>query len=346
MKKLTLSLLIGTLLLSSCVRFDTLEDILHGGNSNDGKTDYFAVANRGDGTVTIYDADTQEQYTTITLEDENAAPTYVIYSTKRDRLYVADFNNAKINVYKGSDFSKVGEYPVGNGAFHMWLNNISNQLWVNNIVDKTTSVISLRNGRTLATLALPNNINFAEDAAQHDVTISPSGTFAYVSVFSQTGANYVLQYNARNFKLKNHVEVGGDPHLVSSHRFLYVLSQDDSSITEYRYANLRSTNRIGSLANVHGVTLGKDNNLFLTNIADKKVASYDIRSQNISATQDAPVADGVAHNISYNFDKEILALTRSGGSTVDFFKVVEGDIEYLSSDASGANPFGIFYIDR
>ena len=346
MKKLTLSLLMGTLLLSSCVRFDTLDDILHGGNSNNGKTDYFAVANRGDGTVTIYDADTQEQSTTITLEDDNAAPTYVVYSTKRDRLYVADFNNAKINIYKGSDFSKVGEYPVGNGAFHMWLNNFSNQLWVNNIVDKTTSVISLRNGRTLATLSLPDNINFADDAAQHDVTISPNGAFAYVSVFSKTGANYILQYNARNFKLKNHIEVGGDPHLVSSHRFLYVLSQVDSSIKEYKYANLRSTNRDGSLANVHGVTLGKDNNLFLTNIADKRVASYDIRTQSISSVADAPVADGVAHNVSYNFDKEILALTRSGGSTVDFFKVVEGDIEYLSSDASGGNPFGIVYIDR
>ncbi|MDY7395641.1 WD40 repeat domain-containing protein [Aureibaculum sp. 2210JD6-5] len=346
MKKLTLYLLLGTFLLSSCVNYGTLDDILHGGNSNNGKTDYFAVANRGDGTVTIYDADTQEQYTKITLEDENAAPTYVVYSTKQDRLYVADFNNSKINVYNTSDFSKVGEYPAGNGAFHMWLNNFSNQLWVNNIVDKTTSVISLRNGRTLATLSLPDNINFAEDAAQHDVTISPNGAFAYVSVFSQTGTNYVLHYNTHSLKLMNYIEVGGDPHLVSSHRFLYVLSQDDSSIKEYKYANLRSTNRTGSLANVHGVTLGKDNNLFLTNIADKKVASYNLRSQDVTSVADAPVTDGVAHNISYNFDKEILALTRSGGSTVDFFKVVEGNIEYLSSDVSGANPFGIFYVDR
>ena len=62
-------------------------------------TDYFAVANRGEGTVTIYNADTQELETNIILDDENAAPTYVVYSTKRDKLYVADFNNAKINIY-------------------------------------------------------------------------------------------------------------------------------------------------------------------------------------------------------------------------------------------------------
>lgn len=178
------------------------------------------------------------------------------------------------------------------------------------------------------------------------MVISQNGAYAYVSVISKAGANYVLQYDTRNFELINYAEVGVDPHVAVTKRHLYVLPQADSSITEYDLASLSKTGKGGTLANVHGVTLGKNNNLFLTNISDKKVASYNIARQTVGSITDASDTDGVAHNIAYNPDKNILALTHSGGSNVDFFRARDRDISLLGTDESGANPFGIVYIDR
>ena len=310
------------------------------------KTDYFAVANRGDGTVSIYNADKRIKKNTLTMPDENAAPTYVVYSRYRDLLYVADFNNKKVIVFEAENFSKINEFSTGSGSFHMWLNDYAGQLWVNNIVDKTTSVIDLNNGNTLVTLTLPQNLNLPSDAAQHDVILSPFGYFAYVSVFSKTGQNYVLQYNTFNFKLKKSIKVGGDPHLTATYRYLYILSQSDSSINEYKFYNLKPTGRSGTMPNVHGVTPGTNRNLFITDISGRKIGSYKIPTQTTKAITNVGSTKGVAHNLAYNPDKKILALTLSGSNTVDFFKANGKKIKYLSTDESGMNPFGITYIDR
>lgn len=309
-------------------------------------TDYFAVANRNEGTVTIYDADTQGLVTTITISDANAAPTYVVFSRERDRLYVADFNNEKVSFYNTINFTKEGEYATGMGSFHMWLNDAVDQLWVNNITDKTTTVIDLNIGIIIATIDLPTSIEINTDTAQHDVTISPDGEFAYISVFSQLGLNYVLQYGTNSLSLIDSEVVGGDPHLLAGPVNLFVLSQDDSNIREFNYSDLTYTGNVGIFANAHGVTLGGSDNIFVSNISDRKVASYDIATQTILNITDAGSTAGAAHNLAYNPDNGILALTLSGSNTVDFFKVDSTGITFLSSVVSGDNPFGIVYIDR
>lgn len=329
------------LVFSSCIDPD-----IFGNGDGKNKTDYFAVANRGDGTVTIYNADTQDKFKTIIISNDDAAPTYVVYSKEKDLLYVADFNNKMILAYETVNFDEVATMDVGQGAFHMWLNDHTGQLWVNNIVDKTTSVLDIHSESTLAKLSLPGTIDFNEDAAQHDVIISPDGAYAYVSVISKAGVNYILQYNTQSFQLINYIEVGGDPHVAVTKRHLYVLSQAESSITEHNLSSLSKTGKGGTLANAHGITPGNNNNLFLTNIADKKVASYNIARQIVGSITDASDTPGVAHNIAFNPDKNILALTHSGGTTLDFFKARDRAITLLGTDESGANPFGIVYIDR
>lgn len=337
MKKLLLGFFSLTILVS-CSSDDS--------SSEAEKTDYFAVANRGSGSVTIYNADTQTEKTTITIGDADSSPTYVTYSKERDILYVAEFNNQKIIAYNAETFAEVEEYPTDMGSFHMWLNDNVDQLWVNNIVSKTVSVINLSNGSTLQTLTLPNTITFETDAAQHDVILSPNGSYAYVSIFSQTGTNYVLQYNTSNFSLINSVEVGGDPHLTVTDDYLYILSQDDSSITEYNLTNLSPTGNSGSMANAHGVTVGNNDNIFLTNISERKVGSYNTNTQVTNSVTDAGSTAGVAHNIAYSSGSSILALTLSGSNTVDFFSANGTNISFLSSDNSGENPFGIVFMDR
>ena len=332
-------------LISAC-SLEDVTDFLNSNSKNTSLTDYFAVANRGSGIVTIYNAKNTDKIDDIVLDGTNAAPTYVTYSKSRDVMYVADFNNPRVVAYNMADFSKIEEFSVGSGAFHMWNNDYTNQLWVNNLTDKTTSVVDLNSGETVATLNLPEGIGLPSDAVQHDVILSPTGKYAYVSIISTASDNYVLQYDTTSFNVLNATIVGGDPHLTVTAQHLYILSQNASSIVEYNFDDLTPTGKSGSIANAHGVTLGDDDDILVTNISERKLAVYNTDTERVDRVTDAGSTTGVAHNIAFNTRQNILALTLSGGTAVDFFRVSKNKITYLSSNESGTNPFGIVYMAR
>ena len=341
--------LIGLLILGACSPEDTVStkdsnEAFRTSNSN--LTDYFAVANRGAGTVSIYDAKNTNRMDDIVMSGSNAAPTYVTYSKERDVLYVADFNNPRVVAYNVSDFSEADDFQVGNGAFHMWIHDGIDQLWVNNLMDKTTSVVNLNTGMTMQTIQLPMAMELPMDAVQHDVIISPDGNYAYVSVLSTVGNNYVLQYSTGDFSLINYTIAGGDPHLTVTDDYLYILSQNDSTILEYNFTDLTPTGKGGMIPNAHGVTPGDMDDILVTNIPERKIAVYNSDTEVVDRVTDAGSTSGVAHNAAFNPRQNILALTLSGSNTVDFFRVTNKKITYLSSDVSGINPFGIVYVER
>lgn len=328
-----------------------LTSLLFGCNSDDDsksaiKPDYFAVANRGSGTVTIYNQDATQLVKTLTLSDENAAPTYVVYSKKRDLLYVADFNNSKIVMYNLEDFTEHGSINTNKGSFHMWLNDNTNQLWVNNIQAKTTSVIHLGTNKVLNTLPLPNDLDTATDAAQHDAIISPDGKYAFISIFSKTGKNYVVQYNAATQTKLKSMKVAGDPHLSIANNKLYILTQEDGNIKEVNIDSFNPTSKEGKVTNAHGVAVGKNNTLYVTNIAERIVHEYNTTETKSTKNHATTATTGVAHNLAYNPYNHILGLTISGGKNVEFFTANANTLATLKTFESGENPFGIVYIER
>ena len=338
MKKYTFILLSLAMAFSSCDE-DDFPTIKEG---------FFAVANRVSGTVSIYSSATQTKVTDITLPDEDAAPTYVVYSNEKELLYVADFNNQKILAYDVEGFTIQDSYNVNEGAFHMWVNDKADQIWVNNIVSKTTSVISTNSGSLLATLPLAaDGITFEDDAAQHDVVLQPNGKYAYVSIFSQLGQNYVIQYDTDDFTIENVEAVGGDPHLSVNKHNLYILSQDDANIKEYQFRQLTATGKMASIPNAHGVTANGNRSFFVTNISDREIAVYDVPQARVKGGISAAATAGSAHNVAFSSLDNVLALTISGGTTVEFFAVDKSgsDLSPLTVDESGQNPFGIGYFE-
>lgn len=307
--------------------------------------DFFAVANRSSGTVSIIDASTQTLETLIELPVADAAPTYVVHSDKHNLLYISDYATSKVWVYDDESFEYVEDYPIESGGFHMWVNDRVDQLWVNNIISKTTTVIDTNNGEVLQTIPLGvTGIELPVDAAQHDVFIAPNGAFAYVSIISLTGQNYVLQYNTQNFELMNIVTTGLDSHLSGNVRNLFILSQADSTIREHRYQNLEATGKELEIANAHGVTPSGNNGFFVTNFSGREVISYNSANNSIINSSPTIATAGVAHNLAYGYDSEVLALTISGGNTVEFFSVSENsELASMSSLTTGSNPFGITY---
>ena len=303
---------------------------------------YFLVANRGSGTVTVFDAKSTEFVKEITLPDSTAQPTYLAHSRRNNSFYVGDFANQKVVYYNARTFEKEGEIAIDEGAFHLWANDFVGQLWVNNIVSKTTSVIDLRSNTVINTLPLPTAEipQLTENAVQHDVTISLNGRFAYVTILDGADLSYVVQYDTRTQKYIKHETVGGDAHLLATIRDLYVPSQNSSELTVFDSRKLVKKDNI-EFPSTHGVA-GSFKYVFTTGIADQKVGVINRFTNEVVSSIESPFA--VPHNVATNFRANILFLAHSGAqqNMVSFFDVSrKGEISLKSSYPSGLNPFGV-----
>ena len=303
---------------------------------------YFLVANRGSGTVSVFDAKSTEFVRDIRLPDATAQPTYLAHSRRNNSIYVGDFANQKIVYYNARTFQKKGEISIGEGAFHLWANDFVGQLWVNNIVSKTTSVINLRTNKVINTLSLPTIEipELTENAVQHDVTISLNGRFAYVTILDGPDLSYVVQYDTRTQRYLKHETVGGDAHLLATIRDLYVPSQVDGEITVFDSRKLVKKDEV-NFPSSHGVASSLKY-IFTTGIEDQKVGVINRFTNEVVSTVDSPFV--IPHNVATNFRSNIVFLAHSGAeqTMVSFFDVAKnGEITLRSSYASGLNPFGV-----
>ena len=132
------------------------------------------VANRGGGSISFIDATTN--IVTNTLSIPESEPMYVVYVSAKDKLYVGDRLAKKIHVINPQTKAIENEITVGNGVFHMWADGHGKQLWVNNDIDNTISVIDLNTNMVIQTI----NVSMKP----HDVFLTKDATKAYVSVLN------------------------------------------------------------------------------------------------------------------------------------------------------------------
>lgn len=306
------------------------------------KKEYFLVANRGSSTISVFDAKTTDFKNEITLPDEGAQPTYLAYSRRNNNVYVGDFVNKKVIYYDANSFALKGEIMIEEGAFHMWINDRVNQLWINNIVSKTTSVIDLYSNTVISNIPLPANEipELTENAVQHDVTISPSGYAAYVTILDGPDTSYVVMYDTRTLEYIKHEVVGGDAHLLPVGSKLYVPAQNANNLTVFSRFNL---DKIGEIpySSTHGI-ISSRRFVFTTGIADNKIGVIDRFGNQVISEIDTDF--NIPHNLAVNRRGDILFLSHSGGEAtkVVFYKVQRnGALEKISEYDSGLNPFGV-----
>jgi len=304
--------------------------------------EFFLVANRGSSTVTVFDARTTEFITEITLPDEGAQPTYLAHSRRNNSVYVGDFVNKKVVYYDADSFEFQGEIEIEEGAFHMWINDRVNQLWINNIVSKSTSVIDLKSNTLIKNLPLPYDEipGLSPNAEQHDVVISPSGFAAYVTILDGSNISYVVMYNTRTLEYIRHEVVGGDAHLLPVGNRLYVPAQNDNSLTVFSRFNLRKLGVI-PFDSSHGI-INSRRFIFTTGLADNKLGVIGRFSNRVISEIETEF--NVPHNLAVNRRGTILLLSHSGGTAtkVVFYKVSRnGRLSKISDFDSGLNPFGV-----
>lgn len=314
------------------------------------------VANRGSGSVSIIDAGDGDLITTIPLpqaEGENfPEPMYVVYTRTGDQFFVGDRANNRVVAYDADNFVLLGTIPTGSGVFHMWADPRGRQLWVNNDIDKTSTVFDPSTYEVLATVPTPADL-VAMGGKPHDVILDPLGNFAYVTVLGLPGYNdYVVQYSTDSFEEVGRAAVGKDPHvsLTQRNNLLYVPSQGSNAIYLLNRLTMDVVD-ILLIPGAHGAGMAFSGKYFYTtNLPGGGSDALYVIDTNTSTIvgepTNAPYA--VPHNIALTHNMDMLFLTHSGATAdkVTFYSIsVSNPQPVLVGEVTvGLNPFGLSFV--
>ena len=304
------------------------------------KTPYFVVANRNASSLSVFNANTLTLSKDVMLPS-GAAPTYVTYSKEKDVLYTGDFTNEKLYVINPNNFSISNSISIGKGAFHMWVNDAVDQLWINNITDKTTSVINTTSLAVVKTISLPTDLGLTADAVQHDVALSNDGKYAFVSILDGS-KSYIVKYDTNDFSKMSAIEAGGDAHLFNvSNTKLFVLSQDAGTVSRIKISDMAVSNTI-NYEGAHGVWVNGDY-LYTADVPGKSLGVVNLNNntviQDIATTLDKP------HNIAVG--NGYLMVSHTSTDMVGFYSIAnDGKITLKENKTAGANTFGVSYYER
>ncbi|NNG27296.1 MAG: beta-propeller fold lactonase family protein, partial [Ignavibacteriaceae bacterium] len=319
----------------------------HYGNRGD-----IVVANRNSGSISVINTKTDEVSGTYQLPagPNTPEPMYVVFVKRGRRVFVGDRANNQVVVFNSSNYSVVTTIPVGQGVFHMWADKLGKQLWVNNDIDNTTSVIDLHSLQVIATVPTPADL-VSMGGKPHDVFLGPFGRLAYVSVVGVSGASdYVVQFNTRTFEETGRTAVGKDPHLSIPiiSRFLYVPCQNSDAVYVLNRFNMNQV-KIISVPGAHGVNITTNGKvLYTTNLpggGTNGLFAINTRNKQVIGSSNTPYP--VPHNIALTPSSKKLYLTHSGGTSdkVTVYKISKRHPvpEFLKEITVELNPFGLAY---
>lgn len=314
------------------------------------------VANRASGSISVIDGRRANLRETIDLPmndgDATPEPMYVVHVKPRHRVFVGDRANNRVVAFDDRTYDVEGMAPAGDGVFHMWADKLGRQLWVNNDVDNTTSVIDPRRLDVIATVPTPADL-VAEGGKPHDVIVGPFGIFAYVSVVGLPGDHdYVIQYSTHSFEELNRAAVGKDSHLsvAIQHNRLYVPCQNTNEVIVLNRFTMEEIDHL-DVPGAHGAGMSRNGRTFYTaNLpggGTDALYTIDTRTNElIGEPVDSPYP--VPHNIALSPDGRRLFLTHSGGTSdkVTVYRTSRWDPtpEYVGEVTVGLNPFGLAYV--
>lgn len=310
------------------------------------------VADRSSGTVTVIDAGSDTVVATLDLlpATNPAEPMYVWYSPIGNRFFAGDRANDRVVAFDADSLEMVGDVPAGRGVFHMWGSTAAGQLWVNNDLDNTTTVINLRDLTQVASVPTPADL-VAMGGKPHDVILSPDGRYAYVTVLGLPGPNdFVVQFDTASFAEIGRAAVGKDPHVALFRRntLLYVPSQSgDLHILDRVTLDIVD---VLSIPGAHGAGMPNHGRfLYTTNLPGGGTDALWIidthTNQIVGDPVDSPYP--VPHNIALTPGGGKLYLTHSGANDKVSVYAIKGEDPtpiLIGEVTTGMNPFGLAWV--
>jgi DNA-binding beta-propeller fold protein YncE len=285
------------------------------------------------------------------MGDNPPEPMYVFYSPIRNRVFVGDRGNDRVVVYNASTMDIETTVPAAAGVFHMWGSTASRQLWVNNDIDNTSTVIDLRTLDVVATVPTPADL-VALDGKPHDVILDPAGDYAYVTVLAAADPNdYVVQFSTETFEELGRTAVGKDPHVSLTRRneMLYVPCQNTNELYILDRHTLQTVDVL-DVPGAHGAGMANNGRfLYTTNLSgggSEALWTIDTATgEVVGQPTDSPYT--VPHNIALTPGGHKLYLTHSGANDkVTIYRISgEDPVPVLVGEVTtGANPFGLAWV--
>ncbi len=317
--------------------------------SSSGSQGTIVVANRASGDLSLIDVATDAETRLALPAAENPSePMYVV--AVRARVFVGDRANDRVVAFDRRTWEPIGEAPTGEGVFHMWADPTGRQLWVNNDVDNTMTVIDPRTLRVRATVDLPADL-VAAGGKPHDVILDRRS--AFVTVVGLPGDNdAIVRFGLGAFRELARADVGKDPHVTldPSSRRIYVASQDADEVVVLAKSDLREVRQIDIPA-AHGIDITRNGRVvYTTNITGGGTdAIYAINTRTNQVIGEPVDADfAVPHNLVLDGRNRKLYLTHSGATAdkVSVYTVSGNDpTPVLIGDVTvGLNPFGLEFV--
>ncbi len=278
------------------------------------------VANRASGTISVIDAHSDEVIGTHALPAGPNAPEpmYVVHSRKR--VFVGDRANNRVAIFNSRSFALEGTVPAGAGVFHMWADPLDRQLWVNNDIENTATVIDPLTLEVLATVPMPADL-VALGGKPHDVILDPLiGRFAYVTMIGFAGPNdFVVKFSTRTFQEVGRAAVGKDPHVSAArqNKFLYVPCQNSNIVMVLNRHTLEEEAVI-PIPGAHGAGMADNGKVFYTTNfpggGTDGLFAIETRSNTVTGGPvDTPFT--IPHNIALTPNGHKLYITHSGGAS-------------------------------
>lgn len=307
------------------------------------------VANRASGDLSVISVATDQVVATVNLPGSGAEPMYVVYTRSGNRVFVGDRANDQVVVFDADDFSIEDVISVGEGVFHMWANPQGTQLWVNNDIDNTASVINPWRLQVVATVQMPADL-VALGGKPHDVVLDTR--FAYVTMVGLPGEDYVVKFSQRTLKEVGRAPVGKDPHVSLTLRngLLYVPSQGADAVFVLKRSSLDQVGQI-PVPGAHGAGMARNGRTFYTtNLPggglDGLVAINTRSNGVVGEPVNTPYP--VPHNIALTPNGRKLYITHSGAAAdrVSVYTTTKRDVVpvYLGEVTVGQNPFGLSFV--
>lgn len=309
------------------------------------------VANRASGSISVIDVHSDTLIDTYALPagDNASEPMYVTYSKRGKHVFVGDRANNRVVAFDAKDFSVDAIIPAGNGVFHMWADGRDRQLWVNNDVDNTATVINPKTLIVITTVAMPADL-VAEGYKPHDVILDSQGRFAYVTMVGNGVNDYLVQFSTKTFLEINRTAVGKDPHVSLSKRGnnIYVPAQNSDVVTVLNRNTLSFVTDI-AVPGAHGAGMSPSGKYFYTtNLpggGTDGLYTINTKTNVVVGAADTPYA--VPHNVVVTKNNKLF-VTHSGATSdkVTIYAVSNtSPVPTLIGEVTvELNPFGLAYI--
>lgn len=308
----------------------------------------FVVANRGSADITVFDRNGDVAQTVPMPAATNTPdPMYVVQVG--DEVVVGDRGNDYVVRFDKGDYSVLGTVAVGAGVFHMWA--AAGQLWVNNDVDNTTSVIDTGTWAVIQTVTMPADLT-AQGYKNHDVYVTTDA--AYISMLGGTGTgDYVLRYDRGTYAETHRTEVGQDPHLWHDRWTgkLMVASQGGDAVQVLDDDDL-SLRQTFAAPGAHGIYVPRwTRTLLVTNLPNGgtdglQAARIGWRGK-LRPTDTINTPEPTPHNIAASRFGRRIFVTHSGATAtkVSIYRLRgwfwNRRLQHLRTVDAGTNPFGL-----